>query len=566
MKNKESTFKPAGGNSKQVAMKRQSGLRFRMTVSYALTTVAAVLVLEILAFTMIWTLLTYSSLANYWSLAGATQAAKLYALAASAQAGGAGLDPRTTFGPGRPSSIALSKENFSSNQGYIQYINSRSPDMPNAAFALLITPDGHVLASSYPLRYPVTRSVAQLLPNQSHLVTNALAGVPGDAVEETAQGRIVYAVEPVLSREKKPIGAVYIQVPGLSGGTLLQGFSSLVLISAVFWLLLTLPVGVLFGLITTRSLVRRLHHLVTATTRFAEGDYKQRVPVTRADEVGQLEQHFNQMAEQLVESMKQRQLLIEQHARKEERALIEQEMRTAQHIQQSPLPRDVPALPDWHFTPYYKPAKEVGGDFYDFLQFDDGQLGIVVGDVSGKGVPAALVMAITRTMLRTAAGTTDSPGEVLARVNALLSADITTGMFVTCFFALLHPESGRLHYANAGHDLPYWRHGDRVYEVRATGMPLGIMPGTRYEEHDVTLAPGDSVLFYSDGLVKAHNSKREMFGFPRLMGLLSEHPGDGSLINGLLNELAAFTGDDWEQEDDVTMVVLNRTVLALDNA
>jgi serine phosphatase RsbU (regulator of sigma subunit) len=175
-------------------------------------------------------------------------------------------------------------------------------------------------------------------------------------------------------------------------------------------------------------------------------------------------------------------------------------------------------------------------------------------------------MAITRTMLRTAAGTTDSPGEVLARVNALLSADITTGMFVTCFFALLHPESGRLHYANAGHDLPYWRHGDRVYEVRATGMPLGIMPGTRYEEHDVTLAPGDSVLFYSDGLVKAHNSKREMFGFPRLMGLLSEHPGDGSLINGLLNELAAFTVDDWEQEDDVTMVVLNRTVLALDNA
>jgi HAMP domain-containing protein len=210
-----------------------------------------------------------------------------------------------------------------------------------------------------------------------------------------------------------------------------------VLISAVFWLLLTLPVGMVFGLITTRGLVRRLHHLVTATTRFAEGDYTQRVPITRADEVGQLEQHFNQMAEQLVESMEQRQLLIEQNARQEERARIEQEMRTAQHIQQSLLPRDVPALPDWHFTPYYKPAKEVGGDFYDFLQFDDGRLGIVIGDVSGKGVPAALVMAITRTMVRTAAGATASPGEVLARVNALLSADITTGMFVTCFYALL---------------------------------------------------------------------------------------------------------------------------------
>ncbi len=227
---------------------------------------------------------------------------------------------------------------------------------------------------------------------------------------------------------------------------------------------------------------------------------------------------------------------------------------------------DVPALPDWHFTPYYKPAKEVGGDFYDFLQFDDGRLGIVISDVSGKGVPAALVMAITRTMLRTATGATASPGEVLARINALLSANITTGMFVTCFYALLYPESGQLHYANAWHDLPYRRHGERVSEVRATGMPLGIMPGTRYEEHDVMLAPDDSVLFYSDGLVEAHNTKREMFGFPRLMALLKKHPADGSLINGLLNELAAFTENDWEQEDDVTMVVLNSTVLAHDGA
>jgi serine phosphatase RsbU (regulator of sigma subunit) len=566
MKNKESSFKTVGRSRKHVTMKRRSGLRFRMTVSYALTTVAAVLVLEIMAFTTIWTLLTYSPLANYWFLAGATQSAKLYALAAAAQAGGAGLYPHITFEPGQPSSIALSTEYFSSNQGNIQYIGTRSPDMQNAAFALLLTPDGHILASSYPKLYPVMMSVAQLLPKQSHLITNALAGVPGNAVDETAQGRIVYAVEPVLSREKKPIGAVYIQVPGLSAGTLLHGFSSLLLISSVFWLLLTLPVGVLFGLITTRGLVHRLHHLVTATMRFADGDYTLRVPITRADEVGQLEHHFNQMAEQLVESMKQQQLLIEQHTRKEERARIEQEMSTAHHIQQSLLPRDVPALPDWHFTPYYKPANEVGGDFYDFLQFDDGKLGIVIGDVSGKGVPAALVMAITRTMLRTAAGTTDSPGEVLSRVNDLLSADITTGIFVTCFYALLHPESGQLHYANAGHDLPYRRHDDRVSELRATGMPLGIMPGMRYEERDVTLAPGDSVLFYSDGLVEAHNARREMFGFPRLMGLMSDHPGDGSLVNGLLNELKAFTGDNWEQEDDVTMVVLNRTVFAHENA
>ncbi len=531
-----------------------------MTVSYALTTVAAVLVLEILFFTTIWAFLTFSPVAASGSLPGATQAAKVYALAASWQAGGAALDPRTTFEPGQTSSIALSKDYFSSQQGqgYIQYHKTRSPAMQDAAFVLLITPDGRVLASSYPARYPLGMPVAQLLPNTSHLIMNALAGVPGSAVEQTAQGRIVYAIEPVLSREKKAIGAVYVQFLGLSSGVIFPGVFGLVLISAVFWLLLTVPVGLLFGLITTRGLVRRLHHLITATTQFAEGDYTQRVPISRADEVGQLEQHFNQMTDQLVESMEQRQILIEQTARQEERARIEQEMRTAQLIQQSLLPKDVPALAGWQFTPYYKPAKEVGGDFYDFIPFDDGRLGIVIGDVSGKGVPAALVMATTRTMLRTAAGATTSPGEVLARVNGLLSADITPGMFVTCFYALLDAESGQLQYANAGHDPPYRHHDGEASELWATGMPLGIMPGSCYEEYDVTLAPGDSVLLYSDGLVEAHNTKREMFGFPRLMELVREQPGNASLINCLLSELATFTGVAWEQEDDVTMVALHR--------
>src|SRR5713101_8656644 len=144
MKSEAITLKKGTSRGKH----RWSGLRFRMTVSYALTTVAAVLVLEILFFTTIWAVLTFSPLADYGSLSGATQAAKVYALAAAAQAGGAALDPRTTLEPGQPSSIALSKDLFS-GQGNIQYNLSRSPDMQNAAFALLITPGGSVLASSY---------------------------------------------------------------------------------------------------------------------------------------------------------------------------------------------------------------------------------------------------------------------------------------------------------------------------------------------------------------------------------------------------------------------------------
>ena len=558
MKSEETTIKHMTTGRKRTTS-RWSGLQFRMTVSYALTTLLAVLLIEILAGTTILTLLTYSPLADEGFIGGARETAKLYALAAAAQAGGTVLDPHTTFEPGRSSSIYLSKEYFS-NAGNIQYINTRSPNTQNAAFVLLIAPDGHVLASSYPARYPVMTPVVQLLPSRSHLIMNALAGVPGSTVDGTSQGRIVCAVETIWSREKA-IGAIYVQEPEFSGGDFLQGFTGVLFISALFWLVITLPVGGLFGLITTRGMIRRFHHLVTATTRFADGDYTQRVQVSRRDEVGQLEQQFNRMAEQLVESMAQRQVLVEQNARMAERARIEQELRTAQHIQQALLPKDVPELAGWQLAPYYQPAREVGGDFYDFLSFDDGRLGIVIGDVTGKGVPAALVMAITRTMLRTAAQGASSPAEVLARVNDLLSADIPPGMFVTCFYAILDPGNGHLHYANAGHDLPYRRHGTSVSELRATGMPLGMMPGSSYEERKGTLAPGDSVIFYSDGIVEAHNQKREMFGFPHLKALVGEHSGGATLIDFLLGELATFTGAEWEQEDDVTMVVLNRATM-----
>ena len=208
--------------------------------------------------------------------------------------------------------------------------------------------------------------------------------------------------------------------------------------------------------------------------------------------------------------------------------------------------------------PFYRPAREVGGDFYDFLPFEDGRLGIVIGDATDKGVSAALLMATTCTMLRTAAQGSISPGEVLARVNDLLAATIPTGMFVTCFYAILDPGNGCLRYANAGHDLPFWRHSSGVSELRATGMPLGMMPGSRYDVQEATVEPGDSLLFYSDGLVEAHNAQRDMFGFPRLMELMETHAGGTALIDFLLCELATFTGDHIEQEDDVTLMAVYR--------
>lgn len=268
---------------------------------------------------------------------------------------------------------------------------------------------------------------------------------------------------------------------------------------------------------------------------------------------------LNSLAIQAAPAIRVAQMVREHQVAARERERIEQELRVARLIQQTLLPKDLPALAGWKLARYYQPAREVGGDFYDFISFDDGRLGLVIGDVTDKGVPAALVMATTRSVLRTVALRLLSPGEVLERVNNILCSEIPPKMFVTCLYAILDPASGQLLYANAGHDLPYRRHSSGVSELRATGMPLGLMPEMSYEEKQVILAPGDFVLFHSDGLVEAHNPHYEMFGFPRLMRLVQEYEKDTPLIDFLLDELSTFTGPEWEQEDDVTLVALQRS-------
>jgi serine phosphatase RsbU (regulator of sigma subunit)/predicted ester cyclase len=246
-----------------------------------------------------------------------------------------------------------------------------------------------------------------------------------------------------------------------------------------------------------------------------------------------------------------------------ERERVEQELRVARRIQHASLPEKVPELDGWQITPFYQPAREVGGDFYDFHFLSEGRVGIVVGDATGKGVPAALVMSTTCGMLQLAAQELDSSsaGEVLSRVNETLFSRIPPNMFVTCFYGIFDPKSGSLSYANAGHDLPYVLRGSggACEELRARGMPLGLMPAMSYEEKETNLNSGEAALFYSDGLVEAHNPKGEMFGFPRLRALITEHGEKRSLGASLLEELYYFVGEGWEQEDDITLLTLRRS-------
>ncbi len=272
------------------------------------------------------------------------------------------------------------------------------------------------------------------------------------------------------------------------------------------------------------------------------------------------------LASQVAPAIRLAQLVQQQEAEAQERERIEQELRVAALIQQTLLPKELPALDGWEIDAYYRPARAVGGDFYDFIAMPDGRLGIVVGDVTDKGVPAALVMATTRSTLRAAAQHSADPGAILAEANDVLEGEIPPAMFVTCLFATLEPATGALTFANAGHNLPYVHTSNGVVELRATGMPLGLMPGMTYEVKTARLAPDEEMLLTSDGIVESHGPDGSMFGFERLMGLVGSARGKKQLTSVVLDDLDRFCGPDHEQEDDVTMVSVRRTSSAAESA
>jgi len=268
------------------------------------------------------------------------------------------------------------------------------------------------------------------------------------------------------------------------------------------------------------------------------------------------------LASQVAPAMKVAQLVREQQAEAKERERIEQELRVAALIQQTLLPKELPAIRGWSVDAFYRPARAVGGDFYDFIELADGRLGVIIGDVTDKGVPAALVMATCRSMLRGAAQGNDSPAAVLAEVNDNLVPEIPPAMFVTCLYAIVDTAAGNVVFANAGHNLPYVRSSDGVVELRATGMPLGLMAGMDYEEKTYRLDHGDVMVLTSDGITEAHNPDGEMYGFARLMGQVANKSKGDDVVASLVGDLEKWSGPGSEQEDDITLVVVRRTASA----
>lgn len=308
----------------------RSGLRARMTISYMLVTLGSLFTFLILAILINSALSVFFSdpLGDRTFLAAVQQQAQSYALAAAVQAQGVALDPQTNFIPEQAHSLALQNQKSPFYDVSAPYVSQGSPDPTSRSLALLVAPDGRLVASSYPARYAPGMSISVLPPTQRQAIKQALKGQDSIGREQFASTRVAYDAEPVWSKDRRSIGAIFLQVPPPARSSFFSFLGSLSL-NDILLLLLLLPVGVFFGWIATRGLVDRLQRLVVATTRFAAGDYTQRVLLDQQDEIGQLEAQFNRMAEQLVEHIAQRQQLAEQNARLAERQRISRDLHDA---------------------------------------------------------------------------------------------------------------------------------------------------------------------------------------------------------------------------------------------
>jgi len=241
-----------------------------------------------------------------------------------------------------------------------------------------------------------------------------------------------------------------------------------------------------------------------------------------------------------------------------EKGRLDHELQMAHEVQASFLPRETPQIPGWEFVARWRPAREVAGDYYDFIPGDRGQLGLVIADVTDKGMPAALFMVLTRSIVRASVTSTPSPAEGITRANRLLCADSYGGMFVTLFYALLDPATGEVAYVNAGHNPPLLCRADheQLTKLGRTGMALGVIADASFEQRTVHLHPGDFIVFYTDGVTEATDAQEREFGMERLQRVILDHRGApaADIVAALEQAIEDFAGPT-DPFDDIAIVV-----------
>lgn len=318
----------------------------------------------------------------------------------------------------------------------------------------------------------------------------------------------------------------------------------LAIVAMLFVLVVLLTLGMVISM--GRSITRALGSLRIGTTRLREGNLRYRIPIEGSDDLWEVAESFNRMAVNLEEARDQ----------EIERKRLEGELALAHQIQARLLPGEAPVLPRTELAGLSLPAREVGGDYYDFLPLPDNQVGLIVADVSGKGVPAALLMSSFRASLLSQR-LDKGPGEVLRQINSFLHRSVEPGRFVTAFLGVLDLGTGRLVYANAGHNPPYWidREG-HVRALREGGLVLGLFRESAYEQAEVTLGAGDLLALFTDGVTEAQNPEEELWGEDRMLEVLRTHFGAPCrrIVSEILGELRTFVRDE-AQSDDITLLL-----------
>jgi serine phosphatase RsbU (regulator of sigma subunit) len=303
----------------------------------------------------------------------------------------------------------------------------------------------------------------------------------------------------------------------------------------------------LIGIVPLSSrLTRNLSKLNDGVHRIADGDYSARVQVASNDEIGKLARAFNQMAEDVERH---------QHAVVEQER-IRRELELGRQIQHDMLPQGPLRLGLTEIKGVSVPAREVGGDFFNYFALSDGELALLVGDVSGKGVGAALLMANIQASLRTRLALGQDLAAIAREIDVDIEGNTPGPVYATLFVGMLNPVTRVLRYVNAGHNQQYVLRGDgRLEEMSSSGLPVGLLAGRGYIEDRVQLAAGDLLFFYTDGCVEAENESGEMFGAERLEALLKASAGAEDLLARVETSVKAFRGTA-EPFDDATMMVV----------
>lgn len=322
---------------------------------------------------------------------------------------------------------------------------------------------------------------------------------------------------------------------------------------AAFVLLLGIFLAIAIGIFISARITEPLRMLTEGTRSIAKGDLGHQVKVRGNDEIAELAGSFNKMATDLKAYMEE----LKRTTAEKERLMRELEI--AKGIQESFLPQSVPTIGKFDIAVISLAARVVGGDFYDFIPIDENKWGIAVADVSGKGIPASLFMALSRTVLRASTRGKDSIRAAIEKANSLIMEDNRMNMFVTLFYAILDSKKSILRYVNAGHNPAVFsgKKGKDVVLLEAQGVPLGLVEKLNMKETVVKVKKGDVIALYTDGIVEAVNDKREQFQIERLLDTISKNRSLSSkeIIAKIQEELKSFVGDQ-PQFDDITLMVI----------